>query len=491
MKIFRKIQEANKKKIRWFNSNRLHLDPHRWQVMGDSQVTHPNKGIILSKHTQELVDSAKEKINNVLVIGGPGSGRSWHVVLPNLLQMNGSYIVLDHDGTLFMTTKELFRQSGYRVMLLDFWNGPEDRQKDSYIGKGIEEYNYNPFRYLRSDADIDAMIDCMMLNTQKYASTERVVDDSDETLLEKSLLKAFICYILDHIPKERKDPATLIAMLRCGRTQKQQDLETYERNIRRFRQKNPKDRCALAYAPLLEIPINIRLQIMKLVSYRIGLFPQSYLSLIMRPGNTDLECFVEQNTILYIFIPSIGSSLEWYIGTFFTQLTDALKNRTANRVSEHLDRQLNIILNSTPDDIIIPNFHKTLRVWADIGISSMLCARSFEWLQKVYTETWRTIFHTFDTLVYLGTSDLESLPPDLRQYLLAELKSRVTDEQDCFSYKPHKQGRTFDAELIEVLHYVSLQLDQCFIAIKGQRLALDQRYHTQNHPNWKHLHRNV
>ena len=139
MKIFRKIQEANKKKIRWFSPNRLRLDPHRWQVMGDSQVTHPNKGIILSKHTQELVDSAKEKINNVLVIGGPGSVRSWHVVLPNLLQMNGSYIVLDHDGTLFMTTKELFRQSGYRVMLLDFWNGPEDRQTDSWKrNRGIQ-----------------------------------------------------------------------------------------------------------------------------------------------------------------------------------------------------------------------------------------------------------------------------------------------------------------------------------------------------------------
>lgn len=112
MKIFRKIQEANKKKIRWFNSNRLHLDPHRWQVMGDSQVTHPNKGIILSKHTQELVDSAKEKINNVLVIGGPGSGRSWHVVLPNLLQMNGSYIVLDHDGFVAeMETREQMQQA--------------------------------------------------------------------------------------------------------------------------------------------------------------------------------------------------------------------------------------------------------------------------------------------------------------------------------------------------------------------------------------------
>lgn len=456
--------------------------------MDDSQTTNPNKGIILSKHTQELVDSTKERINNVLVIGGPGSGKSWHVVLPNLLQMNGSYIVLDHDGTLFMTTKEFFRQSGYRVMLLDFWNGPEYRQEDSYIGKGIEECNYNPFRYLQNDADIDAMIDCIILNTQKHASTERVVDGPDEAMLEKSLLKAFICYILDHTPEEQKDPATLIAMLRCGRTQKQQDLETYEQNICRFRQENSKDRCALAYAPLLEIPIDARLQIVKLVSYRIGLFPQAYLSLIMRPGNTNLECFVERNTILYIFIPSMGSRLEWYVGTFFAQLTDILRKHAANHTSKRLDRQLNIILDSTPDDIVIPNFHKTLRVWADIGVSSMLCTRSFGWLQKVYTETWRTVFHTFDTLVYLGTSDWESLPSDVRRYLLVELRSRATNEQDCFSYKPKKRSRTFDAELVEVLHYVSLRLDQCFIAMKGQRLTLDQRYHTQDHPNWKHLH---
>lgn len=491
MEIFRKMQEANKKKIRWLSPNRLRLDPHRWQVMDDSQVMDPNEGVILSKHTQELVNGAKERINNVLVIGGPGSGKSWHVILPNLLQMNGSYIVLDHDGTLFMTTKELFHQSGYRVMLLDFWNGPEERQKDSYIGKGIEECNYNPFCYLQSNADIDTMISCMTLNTQKFASTEHVTDGLDEATLEKSLLKAFICYILDHTPEEQQDPATLIAMLRCGRTQKQQDLETYEQNIRRFQEENPKDRCALAYAPLLEIPIDAKLQIIKLVSYRIGLFPQSYLSLIMRPGNTDLECFVERNTILYIYIPSMGSGLEWYVGTFFAQLTDILRKHAANHASKRLDHQLNIILDSTPDDIVIPNFHKALRAWADIGVSSMLCARSFGWLQKVYTETWRTVFHTFDTLVYLGTSDLESLPPNVRQYLLAELKSRVANEQDCFSYKPKKRDRTFDAELIEVMQYVSLRLDQCLIAIKGQRLALDRRYHTQDHPNWEQMHPNT
>ena len=93
----------------------------------------------MSKHTQNLVNNAKERINNVLMIGGPGSSESWHVVLQNLLQMNGSYIVLDHSGDFFVSTKELFRKSGYRVMLLDFWNGPEYRREDSYIGKGTEK----------------------------------------------------------------------------------------------------------------------------------------------------------------------------------------------------------------------------------------------------------------------------------------------------------------------------------------------------------------
>ena len=145
-------------------------------------------------------------------------------------------------------------------------------------------------------------------------------------------------------------------MLLCGRIQNRQNLETYERNITQFRQENSKDRCALAYAPLLELPMDVRLQVIKLVSYRIGIFPQSYLSAIMCHGNMDLECFVEQNTILYILIPSMGSSLEWYVGAFFIQLTDALRKRAVSCTSEHPDRQLNIILDNTPDAIIIPNF---------------------------------------------------------------------------------------------------------------------------------------
>lgn len=497
LKVFRKMQPSRKERACKRALKKLRLNQGRWRVadnmeefctQSQNQEQNANKGIILSKHTQNLVNNAKERINNVLVIGGPGSGKSWHVVLPNLLQMNGSYIVLDHSGDFLVSTKDLFLKSGYRVMLLDFWNGPEYRREDSYIGKGTEECNYNPFQYLRSDADVDAMIDCMMLNTQKYARTECITGNLDCTMLEKNLLKAFIFYILDHAPEEKKNPATLMAMLLCGRTQNRQALEAYERNITQFRQENSKNRCALAYAPLLKIPMDVRLQVIKLVSYRIGMFSQTYLSAIMCPGNTDLECFVEQNTILYILIPSMGSGLEWYVGTFFVQLTDALRKRAASCISEHLDRQFNIILDNTPDTIIIPNFHETLQVWSDIGISSMLCIRSLDWPQKVYADRWRSIIHIFDALIYLGTSDLELLPPDVRQYFLTETQSRTNNEQDWFTGRAIVSGRTFNSEFINVLHYVSSWPDQCLVAIKGQKLILDKRYHTQDHPNWQYLH---
>ena len=74
----------------------------------------------------------------------------------------------------------------------------------------LHECNYNPFQYLRSDADVDAMIDRMMLNTQKHARTECITGNLDCTMLKKNLLKAFIFYILDHAPEEKKKPATLM-----------------------------------------------------------------------------------------------------------------------------------------------------------------------------------------------------------------------------------------------------------------------------------------
>ena len=58
--------------------------------------------------------------NNVLVLGCSGGGKTRHHLLPNLLQAQGSYIVLDGKGTLFNQVGPYLKRRGYRVDRLDF-----------------------------------------------------------------------------------------------------------------------------------------------------------------------------------------------------------------------------------------------------------------------------------------------------------------------------------------------------------------------------------
>lgn len=60
------------------------------------------KNIILGKNTCIALsaDNARNNLNSI-VIGGSGSGKSFHVIEPNLLQANSSYVITDPDGYLY------------------------------------------------------------------------------------------------------------------------------------------------------------------------------------------------------------------------------------------------------------------------------------------------------------------------------------------------------------------------------------------------------
>ena len=83
------------------------------------------------------------KINrNVLVLGVPGSGKSRGHVLPNLMEMDGSFLILDPKGELYRTAAGMLRRRGYSVRCLDF----EDPM--------CSPDTYNPLMHIHSDDDI-------------------------------------------------------------------------------------------------------------------------------------------------------------------------------------------------------------------------------------------------------------------------------------------------------------------------------------------------
>ena len=79
--------------------------------------------------------------NNVLVVGSSGSGKTTGVVIPNLLQMEGSYVISDPKGNLHRKYASVLKGHGYSVKKLSFIH-PQDSE------------HYNFFRYIRSRQDI-------------------------------------------------------------------------------------------------------------------------------------------------------------------------------------------------------------------------------------------------------------------------------------------------------------------------------------------------
>ena len=89
-------------------------------VLEEKFLHEEKNAIILSKNTRLPVLSDVKR--NVLVVGSAATGKSYGYVFSNLLQCNGSYVVVDAWGSMRKLTEDMFRKQGYQIKVLDICN---------------------------------------------------------------------------------------------------------------------------------------------------------------------------------------------------------------------------------------------------------------------------------------------------------------------------------------------------------------------------------
>ncbi len=182
---------------------------------------HSTTGTIVAHKRYISTDTRCTGINNnMLVIGPSGVGKTRHVLKPNLLQMNSSYLVLDTKGTLCREMAPVLIEHGYRVERINFADLASHTQTKGTATPGcglswqhsVHEVGYNPLAFIRRGSDGRP-------NQQDITSVAKALcphEDQKEPFWDNAaanLLACLIAYTVEQLPKCEQNLSSTIKLL--------------------------------------------------------------------------------------------------------------------------------------------------------------------------------------------------------------------------------------------------------------------------------------
>ena len=161
----------------------------------------PKRNAILTNRLTMSLNS-RQHLRNLLqiVVGGSGAGKTRYIVKPNIYNANASYICTDPKGELARDCISLLLREGYTIKVFDLVD-PE--RSDCY----------NPFHYIRNDADVLKLIANFIRNTTpKNAHSNDPFWEKSETALDSALM----LYLLHEAPPQDQTMEMMLTMLEYG-----------------------------------------------------------------------------------------------------------------------------------------------------------------------------------------------------------------------------------------------------------------------------------
>lgn len=184
----------------------------RWGSVRELNAKYRDKdsanNVILTQHLQMGLDGRKHRRNLLqIVVGGSGAGKTRFVIKPNIYQANTSYLCTDPKGEVTRAAVPLLLKKGYTVRVIDL------------VDPACSDC-YNPFHYIRKDADVFRLIDNFIKNTTpKNAQQSDPFWEKSET----ALFSALMLYLLHEAPEEEQTMEMLLTMIEYAGAKEEDD----------------------------------------------------------------------------------------------------------------------------------------------------------------------------------------------------------------------------------------------------------------------------
>ena len=436
----------------------------------------PHNNKILSEELRmSLSSSVTKRNNNVLVIGGSGSGKSFYVVKPNALNLEGSYIFTDPKGEMLRDLGNYLRDNGYNVLVLNL--------VDMKASDG-----YNPFAYLRTDSDVIKLITNLINNTTpKNASSS----DPFWQHAEELYLQAIMYYVWYEFPKMGRVPSFrgLLEMLNKARIP--QNEKEYSELDRLMYALPPDHPALIAYKKVRSGAVDTVRSIIISANARLAYMQNEDLLRILDRDDMDIPFLGQgvyenpkRKSALFCVIPDTDTSFNFVVGMLYSQIFQELfytadhnkDGKLAIGVAFWMDEFANTAL---PDD-----FGKILATCRSREISCNIIIQNIAQLKELFKDSWENLVGNCDTLIYLGGNEQGS-----HKYISELLGKETIDKRSTGQTLGEKgsSSRNYDVlgrDLMSPDEVRKIDNRYCVVFVRGFDPVVDEKYKTYEKPEY-------
>lgn len=440
--------------------------------IGSTKNNGPENMILSNEVRLSMEDFKTRRNNNILVVGGAGTGKSRFICKPNMLQANCSYVITDPSGELLESHGKFFENLGYKVKVFNLIDMTHSNC-------------YNPFHYIRDDLGVMIMINCLIKNTDNGRKGGDPFWEKSET----ALLQAIIFYLMKYQPKEKQNFNSVLELLSYADVDENNASaeSKLDRIFKYVEEDDPNSLAVKQYKIFKQGAGKTLKSILISTMVRISHFNIKELSRLTKTDTLDLQKVGDEKTALFVIIPSADDTYNYLVSMMYSQLFETLYFHAENECGgkKRLNVPVRFLLDEFANIGQIPNFEKKLATMRKYGISCTIILQSLSQIKSLYKDDYQGIIGNCDSFILLGTNDEETA-----KYVSDKLGTKTIRTQSISrTNKSGKRGNTSNArkgrKLMLPEEIMEMDNSKCIVTIRGEKPFFTDKYILENHHNFR------
>ena len=433
------------------------------------------KNVILTQHLQMNMNGKLHRRNLLqIIVGGSGSGKTRFLAKPNLMLANASFIVTDPKGEMLRAVGNLFLEEGYVLRVFDLI----DPSKSDC---------YNPFCYIRKDADVFKLIDNFIKNTTpKGAKANDPFWEKSETALDAALM----LYLLHEAPVEDQNMETILYMIENGGAKEEDDdyQSPLDLLFEALEEEQPDHIAVRQYHIFKQAAGKTAKSILVSAAVRLASFTLPEIQRITATDDMELGKLGERKQAIFCIIPdSNDASLNFLVGMLYTQAFQELYYQADKVHQGALPVPVRLMFDEFANVALPDGYARLQATMRSRNIMSTIVLQNISQLKALFKDDWEGIIGNADSFIYLGGNE-QSTHKYISELLGKETIDTKTSSQSkgrngSFSQNFQQTGR----ELASVDELAVLDGGKCILQLRGVRPFLSEKYDITKHPNYKYL----